>query len=93
MLESRAAYGWYGERGGASGESKPKEHASGWSFHDFYFEVSGTYQQTQGFKIWEIRASSYTNALKQMKKYQKQYGFTLVGDKEGCEMQRRFGEE
>ena len=90
MLESRAAYGYYGEGHGASGENPPKVHKSGWRFSEFYFEISGTYQQTQGFKHIEIKACDYAHAMKQAKRWAKRDGFTIVGDKAGYEYQRNY---
>lgn len=90
MLESRAAYGYYGEGHGATGENRPKTHASGWRFMDFYFEISGTFEQTLGFKHIEIRACDYEHALKQAKKWAKRDGFVIVGDKQGYEHQRNY---
>lgn len=92
MLESRAAYGWYGEGYGASGETKQKDHASGWHFHTFHFEIAGTYRQTQGCTGISIKASNYKNAMRQAKAWAKRDGFTIIGDAKGWEAQRRYGE-
>ena len=91
MLESRAAYGYYGEGFGASGETKNKPHASGWHFHTFHFEITGTYQQTQGCTGISITACDYAHAMKQAKAWAKRDGFTIVGDEKGWESQRRYG--
>lgn len=92
MLETRAAYGYYGEGHGATSETRKekKTHASGWHFSDFYFEISGTYQQTFGFTYIEVKACDYAHAVKQAKRRAKREGFTLVGDKAGCEYQRNL---
>lgn len=90
MLESRAIYGYYGEGYGATGENPQKIHASGWRFSEFYFKISGTFAQTGGCKYIEIKACDYEHALKQAKKWAKRDGFTVEGDKEGCECQRNI---
>ena len=89
-MESRAAYGYYGEGHGVTGENAPKTHKSGWSFWDFHFEIDGTYAQTQGCKVIQIKACDYAHAIKQAKKWAKRDGFTIVGDAKGYEMQRNF---
>ena len=87
MLENRAAYGYYGEGHGATGENPPKkQHASGWRFMDFFFEVAGN----PFFKSVEIKACDYEHALKQLKKMAKRDGFTIVGDEKGYERQRNW---
>lgn len=91
MLESRAAYGYYGEGYGATGENPPKKtHASGWHFYNFLFEITGTYQHTQGFTEIEVRACDYEHAMKQAKKWAERDGFTVVGDAKGHEYQRNL---
>jgi hypothetical protein len=87
MLESRAAYGYYGEGHGATGEKPPRTHESGWSIYTYVFEVSG--REWFYTKI-EVNARNYANALKQAKRFCKREGLTLVGDAEGCEWQRNF---
>jgi hypothetical protein len=86
MLESRAAYGYYGEGHGATGEKAPIIHKSGWRFTEFHFEISGD----PFFKHIEIKACDYEHALKQAKKWAKRDGFTIIGDKKGCELQRHW---
>lgn len=87
-MESRAVYGYYGETGGVSGESKPRTHASGWRFAEYFFEISGTYEQTQGINHIRVKACDYDHALQQVRKWAKRDGFTVVGDKQGYEAQR-----
>ena len=87
MLESRAAYGYYGEGHGATGEKPPKTHASGWSIYSYVFEVSG--------KEWfyteiEVNARNYANALKRARAMCQREGLKLVGDAKGHEYQRNF---
>lgn len=86
MLESRAAYGYYGEGHGATGEKAPVTHKSGWSFKDFFFEIEGD----PFFKFIEVKACDYKHALTQAKKRAKRDGFTIIGDKSGCEIQRNW---
>lgn len=86
MLENRAAYGYYGEGYGATGEKSPITHKSGWRFMDFFFEISGDPM----FKTIEIKACDYEHALKQAKKMAERDGFKIVGDKPGCENQRNW---
>lgn len=86
MLENRAAYGYYGEGHGATGEKSPTTHKSGWRFSDFYFEISGV----PFFKFIEVKACDYAHAIKQAKARAKKEGFTIVGDKVGCENQRNW---
>lgn len=76
-MESRACYGYYGEGHGASGESKPKkEHASGWSFDDYAFEVKGIGRYF--YPKIEVKAKSYENALKAVEKQGRREGFEIV---------------
>lgn len=86
MLENRAAYGYYGEGHGATGENPSTTHKSGWWFKDFYFEIAGDPM----FKHIEIKACDYEHAIKQAKRRAKREGFILVGDKVGCENQRNW---
>ena len=86
MLENRAAYGYYGEGHGATGEKPPTTHKSGWRFMNFFFEIKGD----SICKYVEIKACDYEHALKQLKKWAKRDGFTIVGDKPGCENQRNW---
>ena len=87
MLESRAAYGYYGDGHGATGEKPPApKHKSCWRFMEFFFEISGDPM----FKFVEIKACDYAHALKQVKRWAKRDGFSVVGDKPGYEHQRNF---
>lgn len=86
MLESRAAYGYYGEGNGVTGEKKPTTHKSGWRFTHFYFEISGDTM----CKTIVIKACDYEHAMKQAKKWAKRDGFTIVGDEAGYECQRNL---
>lgn len=66
MLESRSAYGYYGEHGGASGETAPKHHKSGWHFSEYVFRTSEPEWMCNKLSI---TACDYEHALKQAKAY------------------------
>lgn len=87
MLESRAAYGYYGEGHGATGEKPPKQHASGWSIYSYRFEITG---HKYRYTTIEVNARNYANAVKRAKAWAKRDGFTIVGDAKGCEYQRNI---
>lgn len=82
MLESRSAYGYYGEHGGASGEIAPKTHKSGWRFMTFHFKTN--YKVSP---VIEVKACDYDHAIRQAKKWAKRDGFEIIGDADGCESQ------
>ena len=75
MLESRSAYGYYGEHGGASGEKSPKTHKSGWEFHNYTLITD-----EPEWKIPRviIRACDMEHAIKQAKAYCKKHGCKIV---------------
>lgn len=77
-MECRSMYGYYGESGGITGEQAPIAHASGWRFDKYFFEISGTFEQTQGCTRIEIKACDYAHALKQARKWARRDGFKLV---------------
>ena len=76
MMESRACYGYYGEGHGVTGETKPKTHASGWSFDDYVFEVKGVGRYA--YPRCKVKAKDYDHALAQMKKWGKRDSFEIV---------------
>lgn len=85
-LESRAAYGYYGESGGASGETKPRIHKRGWTIKDFYFDVQeGSSRYSMIFK-----SCDYQHAISQVSRYCKKNQCILIGDTRGYEVQRNI---
>lgn len=76
MLESRASYGYYGEHGGATGETPPKTHKRGWRFREYTFQTT-----EPEWKVNKIvfKASDYEHALRQAKAYARKNGCEIVG--------------
>lgn len=85
-MESRAAYGYYGEGYGATGESVPITHKSGWRYMDFGFEI----HSKTGKENIRIKACDYAHAISQLKKWAKKDGFEIIGDAKGYEKQRNW---
>ena len=75
MLESRSAYGYYGELGGASGETPPKTHKRGWEFGQYIFKTN----EPTGMYDLSIKACDYAHALKQAKAYAKKWKVEVLG--------------
>ena len=73
MLESRSAYGYYGEHGGATGENPPKAHKRGWRFLTYVYETDSAMCP----RI-EIRACDEEHAMKQAKAWARRDGFTII---------------
>ena len=73
MLENRAAYGYYGERGGATGENSPRTHNSGWSFSTYVYETDAPI-----CPLIEIKACDEEHALKQARSWAKRDGFNII---------------
>ena len=76
MLESRSAYGYYGELGGATGEIAPKTHKRGWHFSEYVFRTS---EPEWMFNNLSIKACDYEHALKQAKTYAKKNRCEILG--------------
>lgn len=72
MLESRSAYGYYGEFGGATGEIAPKTHKSGWTFGEYVFKTNKSY-------LYSIKACDYEHALNQTKTIAKKENIEFLG--------------
>lgn len=70
MLESRSAYGYFGEGFGASGEQPEKTHANGWKIWTFRFKT------TDG--LIEVKAKDYDNAVKRANEWAKRDGFIVL---------------
>lgn len=71
-MESRKAYGYYGT--GYTGEKKTRSHVSGYYYREFDFTV----KEPTGECVVAIKAIDHEHALKQIKKYVKENGFTLL---------------
>lgn len=74
MLESRSAYGYYGEFGGASGEVPPRIHKSGWTFGEYTFKTN-----EPSCNLLSIRACDYEHAIKQAKTYAREHNCEVLG--------------
>ena len=72
MLESRSAYGYYGEFGGATGEIPPKTHKKGWTFGEYVFKTNKSY-------LYSIKACDYEHALKQARVLAKRENIEFLG--------------
>ena len=90
MLESRSAYGYYGTNGSASGETTPITHKNGWGIRTYRFEIAGTFEQKGGCHEIEVRACDYDHAIKQIKRWARRDGFSVVGDAKGWEQQSNW---
>ena len=74
-LESRSSYGWFGERGGASGERAPKTHKSGWEYHSYLLITD---QPEWMIPRVSLRAIDMEHAVKQAKRYVKEHNCHIV---------------
>ena len=75
MLESRSAYGYYGEGHGATGEKPPKEH---YTMEKFHFLVDWHHPMIS--KKVDIMAKNFKNAERNVKAWAKHDGGTFLGE-------------
>ena len=75
MLESRAAYGYYGEGYGVSGEQPPKEH---YTIQSYYFLID--WHDPRFSNCVSVKAKNFKNAIRQAKAWAKRDGGTFLGE-------------
>ena len=67
MLESRSSYGYYGWRGGATGEEPPKPYRGGYHYQNWLIKIT----TESGTDVWEFKAKSKEHVIRQIKREQR----------------------